>query len=558
MNRVKIVQSVSSILRKGNLEKLTNLHQELKNIESFCHEYDFFPGVKANGFRSFVKIVDSFFESLDNKKDDINLFGQLEDMIGGLERQSEIMREAREKGNYSDVISMTLHDKTILKSILSFSPELIEPFFGQNEMFFLDPVCQMMYKKIFDLPVISVLSMEEKEMLFSNSHDSYKVIRDFKVRGWNSHNGIGGSKKEREISIKFAMMLLKEAGMTSKSGSKTSRNKEVVLPLLSEWKIENPGYIMEKEPQRYPVRILDNRDNNSENPLKGLYISQVDGRGGPKNKDDSLIIHYHGGGFCHMNPWEHESYLSMWSKKLGVPLLCPNYKKAPRSKFPAGLQDCLDTYLFVTSGRSEVKELLGFHPKKILITGDSAGGNLAVGVTFCLNEIRKNSSRSSRPIKMPRALSLQYPYSAPTMIMTPSEALLPLTPLISPRALESMILAYTPTGLFLPREDWYDRPEDIETWSRIVSASCREPLINNLCYNHFEDLSDVPFHVNICDFDPLLDQGLMMANKWPYAKVYVVSDIHGWCLLGQYATHNDKIDTILSRMAESLEIEFKL
>ena len=215
----------------------------------------------------------------------------------------------------------------------------------------------------------------------------------------------------------------------------------------------------------------------------------------------------------------------------------------------------MDTYLFVTSGRPEVKDLLGFHPKKVVLTGDSAGGNLAVSVTFALNEIRRNNPSAN--IKMPDAVVVQYPYSDPSMVMTPAEALSPISPLIFPRLLESVLLAYIPTGIFLPRNDWVTREEEIETWSRILSASFKEPLMNNLAYDKMHELSNIPFNVNVCEFDPLLDQGLIIAAKWPGSTVDVVHDIHGWCTFGASGpSHKKELNQLLARIASGLKIPF--
>ena len=208
----------------------------------------------------------------------------------------------------------------------------------------------------------------------------------------------------------------------------------------------------------------------------------------------------------------------------------------------------------MTSGRPEVKNFLGFHPKKIVLTGDSAGGNLAVSVTYALNEIRRNNP--SLKIKMPDAVVVQYPYSDPTMVMTPSEALSPISPLIFPRELTAMLLALVPTGILFPRDDWATREEEIATWLRILAPSFKEPLINNLAYDKMKELSDVPFNVNVCEFDPLLDQGLILAASWPGSTVDVVHDMHCWCSFASDSSHTKELNKLLARIASGLKISF--
>ena len=258
--------------------------------------------------------------------------------------------------------------------------------------------------------------------------------------------------------------------------------------------------------------------------------------------------------FCVLSAKDYASTVTPWVVKLGVPVLCPNYRKAPQHKFPTGLQNCLDTYLFVTSGRPEVKDLLGFHPKKIVLTGDSAGGNLAVSVTIALNEIQRNNPSAN--IKMPDAVVVQYPYSDPSMVMTPSEALSPVSPIISPQLLEAMFLAYIPTGIYVPRNDWVTREEEIGTWARMVSPSFKEPLINNLAYDKMDEVSHIPFNVNVCEFDPLMDQALILAKKWPGSTVDVVHDIHGWCSFASFKSHKKELNQLFTRIASGLKIPY--
>jgi acetyl esterase/lipase len=189
------------------------------------------------------------------------------------------------------------------------------------------------------------------------------------------------------------------------------------------------------------------------------------------------------------------------------------------------------------------------------LTGDSAGGNLAASVTIALNEIRRNNGKNV--IKMPVGVVVQYPYPDPTLINTPSNALSPITPLINGKGILTLPLVYPPTGLLTPREDWFEREQEIETWCNIVKPCYVEPLINNFAYKHFDELSDVFFNANVCEFDPIIDEGLIIAKKWPQGTVDVVSDIHGWCALGQYSTHKKNFDQMFSRMASALNIKVK-
>ena len=549
MDRNTCLSQISKFLKEDQVKRLSKLHEEVAQIESYCKEYDWIPGVEANGFRTFVKMVNSFFNAfVTHRENEIN-FSQLQDMIPGFLKQLDVMKLMRNKKDNEDRVTFTSDDEKIVKVILtSFTEEDVKPFFGPMEMFFLPGILPMVYKPIGTLPSIPFLGTENVIKMFEDT-DGWKVLQDYKTKNFMNAN-IFDIKSKTNVGYKFALSLM--AGMVPPVPG--IKQKDIMLPLKMDWMIEHPGGILQNQPQKYPVKIRKSNMKN-ERQLDAVYICPQEEGKEVKTQDDSLIIHYHGGGFCVMDPKGYAPALTGWAVKLGVPVLLPNYRKSPEHKFPDNLQDCLDAYLFVTSGRPDVKEMLGFHPKKIVLTGDSAGGNLAVSVTYALNEIRRNNP--SAGIKMPDAVVVQYPYSDPSMVMTPSIALCPISPLISPRFAETLLMAYIPTGILMPRDDWVTREEEIETWARILSPSFKEPLINNLAYDKINELSDIFFNVNVCEFDPLLDEGLILAKKWPGSTVDVVSDIHGWCSFAGFAgTHKKELNQLLTRIASGLKIAF--
>jgi acetyl esterase/lipase len=89
-------------------------------------------------------------------------------------------------------------------------------------------------------------------------------------------------------------------------------------------------------------------------------------------------------------------YLRDWASKLSnASILSVDYRL--QDAFPGALQDVLDAYLTVTGfsfGRqtepaSQAQQTLGFRPKRVLLLGDSCGGNLTMGLLCILNEIRR-------------------------------------------------------------------------------------------------------------------------------------------------------------------------
>jgi acetyl esterase len=86
----------------------------------------------------------------------------------------------------------------------------------------------------------------------------------------------------------------------------------------------------------------------------------------------------HGGGFAFCSPESHERCARILAIETGLPVLLPDYRLAPEHPYPAGLMDtiaCLRSAF--TAGRAA-----GVTPGPLIISGDSAGANLALAVTL--------------------------------------------------------------------------------------------------------------------------------------------------------------------------------
>jgi len=70
--------------------------------------------------------------------------------------------------------------------------------------------------------------------------------------------------------------------------------------------------------------------------------------------------------------------LRKYANDLGFPVFSVDYWLAPEHQYPKGLSDCWQAYLWILKYS---RIYLGLKYEKILLTGDSAGGNLLLGVT---------------------------------------------------------------------------------------------------------------------------------------------------------------------------------
>jgi acetyl esterase/lipase len=133
------------------------------------------------------------------------------------------------------------------------------------------------------------------------------------------------------------------------------------------------------------------------------------------SKETKIILDIPGGGFVAMDPRCHDDKLFAWAGKSKLPVVALNYKKAPEYPYPFALEECFDAYLQIILTRGKCIGLSGETMPKIVLSGDSAGGNLATSMVVKLlqsnfSDIYNDSYRQSTPhIPLPEALILIYP-----------------------------------------------------------------------------------------------------------------------------------------------------
>ena len=115
---------------------------------------------------------------------------------------------------------------------------------------------------------------------------------------------------------------------------------------------------------------------------------------------DRIIINIHGGSWMSGHSAKDLPITSKIVQESGCTMFAIDYRLAPSHKFPHGLSDCFQMYLWLTY-YSEKYLQLKF--KEIIIEGDSAGGNISCGVVAQI--IMKG-------VKVPHGISLIYPCSS--------------------------------------------------------------------------------------------------------------------------------------------------
>ena len=99
-----------------------------------------------------------------------------------------------------------------------------------------------------------------------------------------------------------------------------------------------------------------------------------------------VIFHLTGGGFfAHIHSTD-LPYLLDWSAATGAVVICPEYALLPEHTFPVALNEVEVVYEALVS--DEAVSVLGFETNRIIVTGESAGGNLAASlcVKICTDD----------------------------------------------------------------------------------------------------------------------------------------------------------------------------
>ncbi|KAE8146945.1 Alpha/Beta hydrolase protein [Aspergillus avenaceus] len=89
------------------------------------------------------------------------------------------------------------------------------------------------------------------------------------------------------------------------------------------------------------------------------------------------ILHIHGGGLTTGNRFMGLTMLN-WVEALGATIITAEYRLAPEHPQPAALEDSYAALQWMSENASK----LGFNPNKLIITGGSAGGTLAAGLSL--------------------------------------------------------------------------------------------------------------------------------------------------------------------------------
>lgn len=124
--------------------------------------------------------------------------------------------------------------------------------------------------------------------------------------------------------------------------------------------------------------------------LADLYKSELNPRIDEFTKDEKVqpepvtpvskvIIHVHGGNFISMSSGSHQTYTRTWTRFLNIPVFSIDYRLAPENKYPDQIDDVWQAYVWIVKCSFMH---LGITPEKIVLVGDSSGGNLCNAIVM--------------------------------------------------------------------------------------------------------------------------------------------------------------------------------
>ncbi len=193
-----------------------------------------------------------------------------------------------------------------------------------------------------------------------------------------------------------------------------------------------------------------------------------------EKKERPVITYFHGGGFVIYGLDSHDHVCRRICRDNEAVVVSVDYRLAPEHKFPAAVHDCYDALLWVADNLAS----LNGSAEKLMVFGDSAGGNLAAVMCQLARD---------RPGPKLAAQVLVYP-TVDARMQHPS---------------------------IKENSEGYILTEDLMHWFldhyKSTDADILNPLMSPLLADDFTNLP--PALVQVASLDPLRDEGIEYGQK---------------------------------------------
>ena len=230
-------------------------------------------------------------------------------------------------------------------------------------------------------------------------------------------------------------------------------------------------------------------------PVRARAYTPCDAHAGPL----PLVLFLHGGGWVTGDLDTHDATCRELANASGCKVVALDYRLAPEHKFPAGLLDCHAALRWLVDNAKELQ----IDAARIVVSGDSAGGNLAAVVAI-----------SARDGDGPAIAGQLLIYPATDFAMTHPSHREPET---------SILLTHTVIRWF--RDHYLNGAADIGDWR---ASPARAKTLIGL----------PPAYVLTAGADPLRDEGCDYAQRLRHAGVAVITrhfpgQFHGFFTMGK-------------------------
>ena len=411
----KSVDILSSVENQVKLVCLT--------IQKFCQnnpsQYNFKYCITAVciTLEAVEKIIQILLNIIENPREVINITNQISLQNSRLKfLQKEIVNSL--KSDSQDIFYKPPTDKDwqLINSALQYDSSSFKGFKERYK----DLVSTLMIAQVSYMECSQESKILKKTLLLIYNFISYK-IKASKIK--DNYPSTIGNLQNMKVKELITMMCITENKYLSPlvriSNPSIIINKVIYIPKLLKpltikklekslssklqiKKISNETNYFEDKKMYIPskhvsVRILSNESIYPLNISPLCLLRSIFGINQQKAKMEKILIHIHGGGFVGMSSEGHENYLRKWTIQCGFVTFSIDYRLAPTNTFPDNLDDIVQAYYWILNYCSEYFEIL---PKVVILTGDSAGGNLVLSLTYLT--IRMG-------LRIPDGILLSYP-----------------------------------------------------------------------------------------------------------------------------------------------------
>ena len=265
---------------------------------------------------------------------------------------------------------------------------------------------------------------------------------------------------------------------------KTSKRNQNLMHLIKRVHglVEKPDIEKHRHSQDQIGAILGNTKDISyrEIDIGGRYAEWISVNRAHMKK--YVLLHCHGGGYSTGSSLYARPLTSKLAASTSMDVLCFDYRLAPEHPYPAAAEDAMKVWDYLM--------LLGYGARDVILTGDSAGGNLALSLALKL----KRQGRL-----LPRGILLLSPWTDLTSSGKSFETKADVDPVLDSAYIDRMVEAYA------------------------AGQDLKDPYISPL-FGNFEGFP--PTYIQVGENEILLSDSKRLHQAFVEANVSVKMDIY--------------------------------